>query len=98
MTSPASTKITSPTTISEDLISSFCPSLFTLTMGDDSSLRLSNDFSAFTYCTVPNIAFIIRTTIITIVLSTLPETAEIIAATTNMATNKSKYAFLMCLL
>ena len=54
------------------------------------AFRLSSDFSAFTYCTVPSTALRISTAKMTIVLSTLPEQAEIIAAIIKMHTIKSR--------
>ena len=67
----------------------FFPSLITLAMGEDRDFKLSRDFSAFSCCTVPRIAFMIITAKITIVLSTFPDTMEIRAATIRMITRRS---------
>ena len=87
--SPASSKRISPGTTSFAAISCFSPSLKTFAAGADKDFRASNDFSALTCWTVPKIAFKIKTTIITAVLSKLPVNAEITAATIKMMTIKS---------
>ena len=53
------------------------------------ALRLSRDFSALTYCTVPSTALRISTAKITMVLSTLLDSAEITAAIIKMITSRS---------
>ena len=53
------------------------------------AFRLSRDFSALKYCTVPRMAFIMRTAKMTRVLSMLPENMEIRAAAIKMATSRS---------
>ncbi len=87
--SPASSKRISPGTISFDATSLRIPSRSTFAFGADNSFRESKDFSAFTYCTVPRMAFKIITTKITTVLSTFPETIEITAAAIKIRTNRS---------
>lgn len=52
-------------------------------------MRLSRDFSAFSYWTVPRIALSTSTAKMTMVLSTLPEKAEITAAIMSMSTMRS---------
>ena len=54
------------------------------------ALRLSRDFSAFTYCTVPKMALRMSTAKITMVLSTFLESAEITAAAMRMTTRRSR--------
>ncbi len=87
--SPASSKSISPGTTSFAAISCFLPSLKTLAAGADRDFKASSDFSALTCCTVPKIAFRIKTTIITAVLSKLPVNAEITAATIKIITIRS---------
>ena len=65
------------------------PPRITLVCGVDNCFKLFNEFCALMLCTVPNIAFIVITTKITIVLSTSPDTIEIIAAIIRIITNKS---------
>ena len=87
--SPASRRTISPGTTSTEGISIFEPPLITFAVGEDMALRLSRDFSAFIYCTVPKMAFSIRTAKITIVLSTLSDAAEIAAAIIRIMTRRS---------
>ena len=70
-------------------ISFFTPSLKTFAFGDDSSFKESNDFCAFTYWTVPNIALRTITAIITMVLSTLPDIIDITEAIIKIITSRS---------
>ena len=65
------------------------PPLSTLAVGADKVFRLASDFSAFSCCAVPRIAFMVITANITIVLSTLPETIEIMAAIIRIITKRS---------
>ena len=58
-------------------------------VGEAMALRLSRDFSAFSYWTVPRIALSTSTAKMTMVLSTLPEKAEITAAIMSMSTMRS---------
>ena len=88
--SPASSITISPGTISLEGISCFTPFLITLALGADNCLRLSNERCALICCTVPRTAFIISTSNITMVLSTLPENIEIIAAIIKITTSKSQ--------
>ena len=53
------------------------------------AFRLSRDFSALKYCTVPKIAFRMSTAKMTRVLSRLPENMEMRAAAIRMATSRS---------
>ena len=87
--SPASKKTTSPGTMSAESISTLAPSRRTLAFGEDMARRLSRDFSALTYCTVPKRAFKSRTAKMTMVLSRLPESIEITAAASRMKTSRS---------
>ena len=87
--SPASKNTISPGTICADGISIFLPSRRTFAVGDDMAFKLSRDFSALKYCTVPSIALRIRTAMITIVLSRFPEKAEISAAAMRIITSRS---------
>ena len=79
----------SPGTTSLEGISTFTPFLITLALGEESAFKLLRDCSAFTFCTVPKIAFIIITAKITRVLSTSPVAIEIRAATINIPTKRS---------
>ena len=87
--SPASSNIISPGTTSFESISIFLPSRKTLALGEDSDFNDSSDFSALMCCTVPKIAFRIKTAIITKVLSSSPVKAEITAAIIKIITIKS---------
>ena len=87
--SPASKKTTSPIVTSCEGIVTFCPSLNTFTKGEESAFKLSRDCSALTCCIVPNIAFNVITTNITIALSASAKNNESSPATINIITRKS---------
>ena len=87
--SPASSRTMSPGTTSAEGISTRTPPRITLAGGEAMALRLSRDFSAFSYWTVPRIALSTSTAKMTMVLSTLPEKAEITAAIMSMSTMRS---------
>ena len=87
--SPASSRTMSPGTTSAEGISTRTPPRITLAVGEAMALRLSRDFSAFSYWTVPRIALSTSTAKMTMVLSTLPEKAEITAAIMSMSTMRS---------
>ena len=87
--SPASSSRRSPGTTSFAGISTFTPERSTFAFGDVRSFRLSSDFSAFTYWTVPSSALSTITTRMTKVLSGFPEQAEIAAATIRIPTRRS---------
>ena len=87
--SPASSSTMSPGTTSAEGISTRTPPRSTLAVGEDMAFRLSRDFSAFTYCTVPRMALRMSTAKMTMVLSTFSDTAEIRAAMIRMITSRS---------
>ena len=58
-------------------------------VGEDMAFRLSRDFSALRYCTVPSTALRIRTAKMTMVLSTFSVRAEMTAAMRRMMTSRS---------
>ena len=60
----------------------------TLALGALIAFRLSSDFSALQYCTVPSTAFRISTAKITSVLSMLPDAIEMRAATMRITTSR----------
>ena len=65
------------------------PSRNTRAVGADIAFKLSRDFSALQCCTVPSTALRMSTAKMTMVLSALPESIEITAATTRMTTSRS---------
>ena len=79
----------SPGTTSAEGISTRTPPRSTLAVGEDMAFRLSRDFSALKCWTVPKMALRMRTAKMTMVLSRLPETAEMTAATSRMTTSRS---------
>ena len=87
--SPASRNTMSPGTTSLEGTSTFAPPRKTFAVGEDTALRLSRDFSALKYCTVPRIALRIRTAKMTMVLSPCPDSMEMMAATIRTTTNRS---------
>ena len=89
--SPASTRITSPTTSS--LAGSWIvePSRSTLACGPASFFKLCRDCSAFTVCTVPRIALIVITIKITAALSASPSIPDMMADAIKISTRKSLY-------
>ena len=80
--SPASSRTMSPGTTSAEGISTRTPPRITLAVGEAMA-------SAFSYWTVPRIALSTSTAKMTMVLSTLPEKAEITAAIMSMSTMRS---------
>ena len=89
--SPASSKITSPTTNS--LAGSWIttPSRNTFASGPESFFKLCNDCSAFTVCIVPKIALTVITVTITAALSTSPSMPDMTADAIKISTKKSLY-------
>ena len=87
--SPASSSTMSPGTTWSPGTSIRWPSRSTLAEGALMAFRLSRDFSALKYCTVPSTALRISTAKMTRVLSRLPENMEMMAATIRMATSRS---------
>ena len=87
--SPASRNTMSPGTTSLEGTSTFAPPRKTFAVGEDIALRLSRDFSALKYCTVPRIALRIRTAKMTMVLSPCPDSMEMMAATIRITTNRA---------
>ena len=79
----------SPGTTSLEGTSTFAPPRKTFAVGEDIALRLSRDFSALKYCTVPRIALRIRTAKMTMVLSPCPDSMEMMAATIRITTTRS---------
>ena len=78
----------SPTTTSLEGMTHVTPSRITLALGEERALRLSRDFSAFTYCTVPSTALSRMTAKMTMELSPWPDIREITAATIRIRTNR----------
>ena len=87
--SPASSSTMSPGTTWSPGTSTRWPLRSTLAEGALMAFRLSRDFSALKYCTVPSTALRISTAKMTSVLSRLPENMEMMAATMRMATSRS---------
>ena len=87
--SPASSSTMSPGTIWAEGTMVRAPSRRTLAVGEDMAFRLSRDFSALKCWTVPRMALRMRTAKMTMVLSALPETAEIRAAMRRITTRRS---------
>ena len=89
--SPASSRITSPTTSSLAGSCTVTPSRNTFASGQASFFKLCRDCSAFTVCTVPKIALIVMTITITAALSTSPRIPDITADAIKINTKKSLY-------
>ena len=89
--SPASRRITSPTTSSLAGSCTATPSRNTFASGPASFFKLCRDCSAFTVCTVPKIALIVITITITAALSTSPSIPDITADAIRINTRKSLY-------
>ena len=89
--SPASKRITSPTTSSLAGSRTTASSRNTFAWGPESFFRLCRDCSAFTVCTVPKTAFMVITIMITAALSTSPSMPDITADAIRISTRKSLY-------
>ena len=87
--SPVSSIKISPGTTRADGRERLSPARMTLASGEDSSFKLSRDFSALRCCTVPRAAFKSNTAKITIALSGSPVSMDTAAAAIKMITSKS---------
>ena len=89
--SPASSRMTSPTTSSLAGIMIAAPSRSTFASGPESFFKLCSDCSAFTVCTVPRMALMVMTMTMTAALSVSPRMPDMIADAMRISTRKSLY-------